>query len=193
MRPVLIVAVLTCVTGCGGNATVSSPTAPSTAAGRGHTTLPTPLPAPSPGTPGIPGTPGTVPSSLIGTWAGTAVVVTSFVANSYNSCAAVLFVTGQATGQFFGFLQFTGGTVKPCGQSGPAYGSVGSTGAVSLSFNLTGGDRSQCSSIADTAPLTGLVSGDTMTVSQTVHRTCSSSSSDYSQDGIQSLSLSLRK
>jgi len=129
---------------------------------------------------------------LVGNWAGTAVVVTSFVTNSYNTCSALLFVTGQANGQFFGFLQLTGGTVTPCGQSGSAFGSVGVNGSISLSFNLTG-DKTACSSVSDEAPLTGLVAGDTITVSQTVHRSCTTSTSAFSQDGIQSLSLSLRR
>lgn len=164
---------------------VTSPTSPSTTS-RTHTTLPTPLPAPVP-TPNGPPTP-----SMIGTWSGFATVTSSFVGFDFNSCNVTLIVASQASGQFFGLLSFQGGTIAKCSQSGNAFGSIGASGAVSLLFSLNG-DLTSCTTISDGAPLTGLATSDTLTLSQTVHRSCTNGTSDFSHDGIQSLSLSLRR
>jgi hypothetical protein len=74
---------------------------------------------------------------------------------------------------------------------------------VSLQFSLNG-DQTSCTTISDSAPLTGLATSDTLNLSQTVHRSCTSPTSTvtsdgtlgsgtFSQDGVQSLSLSLRR
>lgn len=155
-----------------------------------HTTLHPTAPT-SPTTPTTPTTP-SLPS-LTGTWAGSGVIVTSFVANPFNSCTVTLSVTAQASGQFFGFISFAGGTIAPCAQSGNVFGSIGSSGAVSLQFSLNG-DPTSCATISDAAPLLGTAAVDgSLTLGSTVHRSCTMSTSAFSQDGVQSLSLSLRR
>lgn len=150
-----------------------------------HTTL-------HPTTPTSPTTPTPTVPNVVGVWSGIATVVSSFIGNDFNSCNVTLTIAAQASGQFFGLISFAGGTVTRCSQSGNAFGSIGSSGAVSLEFSLNG-DVTSCAAISDQAPLTGIASNDTVTLSQTLHRSCSPSTSQFSQDGVQSLSVSLRR
>lgn len=182
MRRLIGTALVAASLGCGGSVNVMAP--------EGHGRSPT-TPT-NPTTPTTPTTP-TIPT-LTGTWAGVVTIVSSFIGSSYNSCNVTLLVTAQASGQFFGVLSFTGGTVAPCNQSGNAFGSVGSSGSVSLEFSLNG-DHTSCLSVSDSAPLIGSMANDSslLTLSQTVHRSCTNSTSAFSQDGIQSLSVSLRR
>lgn len=163
---------------CGGSANVMSPS--------GHTSVATVTPPTPPS-----GTTVTYPT-LTGTWAGTATIVSSLPGTDFNSCSATVNVVAQAAGEFFGVLSLSGGTVAPCSQSGNAFGSVGTTGAVSLEFSLSG-DPTQCLTVSDTGPLTGVVANDTLTLTMTTHRTCTSSTTLIPQDGVQSVSLSLRR
>ena len=111
------------------------------------------------------------PPNIIAAWAGDASLdMVQGGVHVTNHCDTTWTVTAQSGTSISGNYTLSGGTVIACGSSGPWGGTVDVNGSVSIPFSAT--VIAGCTRTVN-PPLTGVVSGSSMTLTQTNQYVCS--------------------
>lgn len=130
----------------------------------------------SPSSPSMPSAP--VPTApvypnLVAGWSGTATIgAVGGGAAASNVCQTTWVITSQSAGSFSGSYQLSGGTTTTCGQSASVQGTVDTTGQISIAFTSNQSAVPAGCTIAGGTAMTGVVTGNAMTLQQTVRLTC---------------------